>query len=91
MKLPKQLQDKIDEALSLIEKAVQERVKNKDTFEDLDRLKKELTEMKSGVRKAPSAELSRMVIDCMDWELPYMQKYFEVSDLVSRHFGAHRK
>lgn len=91
MKLPKMLQDKIDEALSHIEEAIQERAANEDTFEDLDRLKKELVEMKAGVRKSPSAELSRMVIDCMDWKQPYMQKYFEASDLISRHFGSNKK
>lgn len=91
MTLPQFIQDKIVEALSLIEDAIQDRIKNGDTFGDLDRLKNELTEMKSGMRRAPSGELSRMVIDCMDWNQPYMRKYFEASDLVSRHFGEHKK
>lgn len=84
--LPMNILAAIEEALSAVERDISERVSRGEGYKDLDYLKAELLEMKSGTRQEASRETSWMIVDSMDWEQPCLKKFNEVRTLLRKHY-----
>lgn len=86
MKHPKHIVEAIKDAIFAVDQDIAERVKIKKTHGDLDRMKKELIEMKNGERLFSSDGMSYIIIDSMDWEQPCLKKFNEVCSLLRKHY-----
>jgi hypothetical protein len=85
--LPSSILAAIEEALLTVDNDIHRRTANQQDYEDLDRMKSELIEMKSGHRKQASDSMSRIIVDSMDWEQPSLKKFNEVRELLRKHYG----
>ena len=86
MKHPMHIVEAIKNAISAVDQDIAERVKVKKTHGDLDRMKKELTEMKNGERLSCSDGMSYIVIDSMNWGQPCLKKFNDVFSLLRKHY-----
>lgn len=76
----------IEDALDAVERDIHERVSKSEGHKDLDYLKAELVEMKSGMRQEASRETRRMIVDSIDWAQPCLKKFNEVRTLLRKHY-----
>lgn len=86
MMLPRDILAAIEEALASVDEDILQRTLAGCGHRDLDRLKVELEEMKSGTRKQASEELTYIIIDSMNWEQPCLQKFNNVRKLLRTHY-----
>ncbi len=84
--IPQHILNTIDEALESIENDIRQRISNNQGCKDLNYIKAELLEMRSGTRQQASSETSRMIVDSMDWEQPCLKKFNEVRELLRKHY-----
>jgi hypothetical protein len=86
MTIPQNILAAIEEALQSVDEDIQARLNHKQGTADLDKIKKELLEIKAGTRKSSSREMSHMIIDSMDWEQPCLKKFYYVDELLAKHY-----
>ena len=86
MSLPPELIQAIDEAIASIDQDITNRRQQQRSTSDLDFLKQEMIEARAGSRKQVSQELSRMIVDSMDWDQPCLKAFNHARAVLRKFF-----